>query len=66
MFKYFKYKNEFEMIDLGIISYFLDIEIIQDNEKNFISQKKLCKWDAKEVFMEYCHFIDNTKLTKED
>lgn len=39
MIKYFKYyiKKELEMIDLGLITYFFDIEVIQNNEGIFIS-----------------------------
>ena len=33
-------KQQFEMIDLGLMSYFLRIEVQQTNDGIFISQKK--------------------------
>ena len=32
--------NHFEMTDLGLISYFLDIKVSQTNDSIFITQKK--------------------------
>ena len=42
MFKEFKKSmmDEFEMSDLGMMHYFLGIEVVQSNAGIFISQKK--------------------------
>lgn len=54
MIKYFKHsmKKKFEMIDLGLMTYFLDLEVIQDNKKKFHLIGKLYKEYSKKVFHE--------------
>ena len=63
-------KKEFEMTDLGLMTYFLGIEVIQDNGGIFISQENYAKEVLKKFSMEDCHPTDTpveygTKLTKE-
>ena len=36
-------ESEFEMIDLGLMNFFLGIEVQQSESGIFISQKKVCK-----------------------
>ena len=61
----------FEMTDLGLMSYFLDIEVSQRNEGIFISQKKYTKGLIKKFNMYGCKpvatsLITNEKLQKND
>lgn len=40
---------EFEMSDLGLMHYFLGIEVVQSANGYFISQKKVCPRDLKQI-----------------
>ena len=40
---------EFEMSDLGLMHYFLGIEVVQSANGYFISQKKVCPGDLKQI-----------------
>ena len=42
-------KKIFEMTDLGLMSYFFDIEIKQTQDEVFICKKKVCKGDTKKI-----------------
>lgn len=62
--------KEFEMIDLGLMSYFLGIEVIQGDNGIFISQKKYVTDILKKYQMDSCNPAKTpvevgTKLTKE-
>jgi hypothetical protein len=64
-------KNEFEMTDLGLMTYFLGIEVEQFDHGIFISQKKYVVEVFKKFKMEKCKPADTpialgTKLSKED
>lgn len=70
-----KFKEEmmkkYEMSDLGLLHYFLGIEIIQNEDGIFISQKKYAKTILKKFGMEGCNSVPtplvvNEKLQKED
>ena len=61
----------FKMINLGLMHYFLGIEISQENEEIFISQKKYTENLLKKFQMTGCKavatpFVTNEKLQKED
>ena len=61
----------FEMSDLGLMTYFLGIEIHQDKEGNFISQQKYARDILKKFKMESCKavatpLVANEKLSKEN
>ena len=61
----------FEITNLGLLHYFLRIEISQKEDRIFISQKKYTKSLIKKFTMEGCNTVatplDNTKaLKKED
>jgi hypothetical protein len=61
----------FKMINLGLMHYFLGIEISQENEEIFISQKKYTESLLKKFQMTGCKavatpFVTNEKLQKED
>jgi len=61
----------FKMINLGLMHYFLGIEISQENEEIFISQKKyteslLKKFQMTEYKAVATPFMTNEKLQKED
>jgi histone deacetylase 1/2 len=61
----------FKMINLGLMHYFLGIEITQENEEIFISQKKYTENLLKKFQMTGCKavatpFVTNEKLQKED
>jgi hypothetical protein len=62
--------KEFEMTDLGLIAYFLGLEVKQCSDEIFISQAKYAAEVLKKFVMEDCCPTDNpieygTKLTKE-
>jgi hypothetical protein len=62
--------KEFEMIDLGLMAYFLVLEVKQCSDGIFISQAKYAVEVLKKFAMEDCCPADNpveygTKLTKE-
>jgi hypothetical protein len=64
-------KNEFEMTDLGLMKYFLGIEVEQSDHGIFISQHKYIVEVLKKFKMEKCKPADTpislgTKLSKED
>nr|DAD23353.1 TPA_asm: hypothetical protein HUJ06_024816 [Nelumbo nucifera] len=61
----------FELSDLGLMHYFLGIEINQEEEGNFISQKKYIENLLKKFKMEGCKtvatpLITNERFKKED
>jgi len=63
-------KKEFEMTDLGLMKYFLGIEMQQGEDGIFISQSKYAKEILEKFAFEDCHPIDTPvefglKLTKE-
>ncbi|KAL5731634.1 hypothetical protein ACHQM5_004343 [Ranunculus cassubicifolius] len=63
--------NAFEMNDLGVMHYFLGLEISQENEGIFICQKKYTENLLKKFKMYGCKtvatpLINNEKLRKED
>ena len=60
----------FEMTDLGLMSYFLDIEVVQHNDGIFISQKKYASDILKKFKMEHSKPIftpieEKLKMTRE-
>jgi hypothetical protein len=62
--------KEFEMTDLGLIAYFLGLEVKQCSDEIFISQAKYAAEVLKKFVMEDCCPTDNpieygTMLTKE-
>ena len=64
-------KSEFEMTDLGLMKYFLGIEVEQSNHGICISQHKYAVDILKTFKMEKCKPVDTpiaigTKLSKED
>ncbi|RDX97932.1 hypothetical protein CR513_19224, partial [Mucuna pruriens] len=61
----------FEMIDLGLMTYFLGMEIMQSQDEVFICQKKYAKQIVKKFHMEDCKSINTPmnqkeKFSKED
>ena len=61
----------FEMTDLGLMSYFLGIEVSQRNDGIFISQKKYTEGLLKKFKMYGCKpvatpLVTNEKLQKDD
>ena len=61
----------FEMTDLGLMSYFLGIEIKQNEDDVFICKKKYAKEILKKIQMEECKAVSTPmnqkeKLSKED
>ncbi|XP_057452797.1 uncharacterized mitochondrial protein AtMg00810-like [Lotus japonicus] len=61
----------FEMTDLGLMSYFLGMEIKQSKDQVFICQKKYAKEILKKFKMEDCKEMNTTmnqkeKLSKDD
>lgn len=50
-------EKEFEMTDLGLMAYFLGIEVKQDNNGKFVSQSKYAQEILKKFAMEDCHFV---------
>ena len=64
-------KQVFEMTDLGEMSYFLGMEVIQSQQEIFISQHKYARDVLKKFNMESCKSIstplmENEKLSKDD
>ncbi|KAG7640275.1 Zinc finger CCHC-type superfamily [Arabidopsis suecica] len=55
-------KNEFEMTDLGELSYFLGMEVNQDDEGIFLSQENYAKKLLKKFGMQECKSV-STPLT---
>jgi hypothetical protein len=73
MFKEFKQSmfREFEMTDNGLMSYFLGIEVKQQHDGIFISQKKYMKEILEKFKMESCNSVNTSvetsiKLSKEE
>lgn len=63
-------KEEFSMIDLGKMKYFLGVEVIQDEDGIFISQKKYALDTLQKFGMDRCNSVKNpmvpgNKLTKD-
>ncbi|XP_031250245.1 uncharacterized protein LOC116108096 [Pistacia vera] len=63
--------NEFEMTDLGEMSYFLGMEIDQGADGIFVNQKRYASEVLKKFSMENCKQVDlplvpNAKLSKND
>ncbi|KAE8715887.1 Xyloglucan endotransglycosylase 6 [Hibiscus syriacus] len=61
----------FEMTDLGIMAYFLGMEVRQDHQGVFICQRKYAKEILKKFHMENCKSVStpmnqNERLCKED
>lgn len=56
-------KREFAMTDLGRMKYFLGVEVIQDEEGIFISQKKYARDMLKKFGMEVCNAVRNPIVT---
>lgn len=72
MFKEFKQSmfKEFEMMDNGLMFYFLGIEVKQQHDRIFISQKKYMKEILEKLKMNGCNPVNTpvatgTKLSKE-
>ena len=64
-------KKNFEMTDLGLMNYFLGIEVHQSYDGIFISQAKYAEDILKKFKMQYCKpvatpLIVNEKLSKSD
>jgi Reverse transcriptase (RNA-dependent DNA polymerase) len=64
-------KKEFEMINLGLMSYFLGLEIKQGDEGIFISQESYAKGILKRFKMEDCKSVSTpvdcgVKLSRHD
>lgn len=63
--------RQFEMTDMGLMSYFLGIEVVQQNDEIFISQKKYASDILKKFKMEqskpvYTPVEEKLKLTREN
>lgn len=72
MLKHFKssMKREFEMTDLGKMKYFLGVEVIQDSEGIFISQRKYAKEILERFNLQNANHVKNpivpgVKLTED-
>jgi hypothetical protein len=57
--------NVFEMTDLGLMSYFLGMEVKQSNDGIFICQQKYAKEILKKFHMESCKSISTPMNLKE-
>ena len=73
LFREFKQSmmKEFEMTDLGVMKYFLGIEVIQSAEGIFICQKKYAQEVLERFKMDDCNpvqipIVPGTKLTRDD
>ena len=73
MFKEFKnaMTREFEMTDIGLMAYYLDMEVKQKEEGIFISQESYVKEVLKKLKMDDCKPISTPieyriKLSKDD
>ncbi|XP_068480940.1 secreted RxLR effector protein 161-like [Phaseolus vulgaris] len=60
-----KMKKVFEMTDLGLMSYFLGIEIKQNQDEVFLSQRKYAKEILKKFMMENCKAVNTPMNQKE-
>ena len=58
-------KKVFEMTDLGLMSYFLGIEIKQNQDEVFLSQRKYAKEILKKFLMENCKTVNTPMNQKE-
>ncbi|GKU96667.1 hypothetical protein SLEP1_g9878 [Rubroshorea leprosula] len=63
--------NEFDMTDLGLMRYFLGLEVVQNGEGIFISQEKYGKDLLKKCIMEDCNsvgtpMVSNQKFNLDD
>ncbi|GKV49381.1 hypothetical protein SLEP1_g56135 [Rubroshorea leprosula] len=63
--------NEFDMTDLGLMRYFLGLEVVQNGEGIFISQEKYAKDLLKKCRMEDCNsmgtpMVSNQKFSLDD
>jgi Reverse transcriptase (RNA-dependent DNA polymerase) len=63
--------KEFEMTDLGLMSYFLGLEVRQENSKTFVSQEAYAKEILKKFKMNECNPVNTlveseTKLSRYD
>ena len=64
-------KNEFEMTDLGLMRYFLGIEVKKTQDGMFMSQQKYATEIFKKFKMDRCKPVDTpievgTQLSKDD
>ena len=64
-------KQVYEMIDLGLMTYFLGMEIKQAKDEVFICQRKYAKEILKKLYMEDCKAIvtpmdQKESLSKDD
>jgi Reverse transcriptase (RNA-dependent DNA polymerase) len=63
--------KEFDMTDLGLMSYFLGLEVRQENSRIFISQEAYAKGILKKFKMDECNPVNTpvesgTKLSRND
>jgi Reverse transcriptase (RNA-dependent DNA polymerase) len=63
--------KEFEMTDLGLMSYFLELEVRQENSEIFVSQEAYAKEILKKFKMDECNPVNTpvesgTKLSRYD
>jgi len=58
-------KKVFEMTDLGLMSYFLGIEIKQNQDEVSLSQRKYAKEILKKFLMENCKAVNTPMNQKE-
>ena len=64
-------KNEFEMTDIGLMKYFLGLEVTQTDQRNFICQLKNDTNILQRFIMDKCKPTEtpislSTKLTNND
>ena len=57
--------KQFEMTDLGLLTYFLGLEVRQLRNQFFISQRKYAKEILKKFHMESCKAVETPMQTKE-
>ena len=57
--------KQFEMTGLGLLTYFLGLEVRQLRNRFFISQRKYTKEILKKFHMESCKAIETPMQTKE-
>ena len=55
----------FEMTDLGVMSYFLGMEILQSHQGIFIGQQKKCKFNMENCKPISTPLMQNVKLSKD-
>ena len=58
--------KEFEMTDIGLMSYFLGIEVKQQDGGIFISQKKYMKEILEKFKMEYCNPVNTLGVNRHE